>query len=348
MQRRRRRPDLRALAALAVAPLVALAACAPAPPVAPTVSETTTTVAPTTTVPWTTVRAGTGPGYGITIRFQATLAPELVGPAVDAFNAAAARWEQVITADVADVTAPGFNGCGNAGPVGTIDDLVIDVTIAPMDGVGGVLGSAGFCARNGTIATAGVMTFDSADVGPWLTAGRFDRVVLHEMGHVLGIGTMWGYAGYVTGSVDGSRPCGESDPRFTGPAAVAEWRALDAANSTDTGVPIEACGGAGTALAHWRETTFRSELMTGWISLTSSPLSRLSVASLGDLGFQVDLGAADPYILGSSVLDALVPGADAHEDPDGADDPHVHEHDHEHDHEHGFILLTPDGPIGTD
>ncbi len=323
MQRQRRRPHVRALAAVAFAPLVVLAACAPAPPAAPTVAETTTTVAPTTAVPWTTVRAGTGPGYGITIRLQADLPPDQATQAVAAFNAAAARWEQVITADVADATIPNFNGCGNAGPVGTIDDLIIDVTIAPIDGPGRVLGSAGFCARTGTIARAGSMTFDSADVGPWLTANQFDRVVLHEMGHVLGIGTMWPTANLL----DTTNP---SDPRFTGAAAVAEWRTLSS-DPTATGVPVEATGGTGTALAHWRETTFRSELMTGWISLTSSPLSRLSIASLGDLGYQVDLAAADPYVLGSGLLATVLPGAEVHDESAG-----------------GFILTTPDGPIGTD
>jgi hypothetical protein len=44
------------------------------------------------------------------------------------FDAAAARWEQVITADVPDVINPGY---------GYIDDLLISATVTLIDGVGG-------------------------------------------------------------------------------------------------------------------------------------------------------------------------------------------------------------------
>jgi hypothetical protein len=48
---------------------------------------------------------------------------------------------------------------------------------------------------------------------------------------------------------------------------------------------------------HWREETFFNELMTGFLGSPPSPLSRLTVASLADLGYGVDFGAADPYSL---------------------------------------------------
>ena len=39
-----------------------------------------------------------------------------------------------------------------------------------------------------------------------------------------------------------------------------------------------------------------NELMTGWInSGQSNPLSRITIASLADLGYQVNLSAADTY-----------------------------------------------------
>ncbi|MCB9401723.1 MAG: peptidase [Microthrixaceae bacterium] len=313
--------------------LLVLAACTPPPPAAgsddppaaqPTTAPTTT-APPETTLDWTTVRSGPIDGFDITLRFAATLPADQVQPVIDSFNAAATRWEQVITADLAPYSPSGFDGCDDAGPVGTIDDVVIDVSVGPGDGPGEVLGSAGFCLRTGTLARAGIMHFDAADVGTWLANGRFERVVLHEMGHVLGIGTMWPYAGLR----DTTEP---TDPRFTGPDAVAEWNALSA--STDTGVPIEAGGGPGTALAHWRESTFRSELMTGWISPGPSPLSLLSIASLADLGYTVDVDGADPYTLGSVMTDALFPGTEAHGASAGLGS--------------GFVLLTPDGPLGSD
>lgn len=63
------------------------------------------------------------------------------------------------------------------------------------------------------------------------------------------------------------------------------------------GVPVENTGGPGTADSHWRETIFRNELMSGFISGTGNPISRMTVGSLADLGYQVDLDAAEPYQL---------------------------------------------------
>lgn len=319
----------------AVAPVMLAVACTPEPagPPPPAGADTTTTTASSaapasTTVPLTTVRSVTGPGFNITIRFAANLPTAQVQPAIDAFNAAASNWEKVITGDLTDVAPTNFNGCDGAGPVGSIDDVLIDVSVRPIDGAGGVLGSAGWCGRSGTTARAGAMTFDSADVGAWLAQGKFDRVVTHEMGHVLGIGTMWNNTPYL----DTSSP---TDPRFTGPKAVAAWNLLS--GRSDTGVPVEATGGPGTALAHWRESTFRSELMTGWISLGASPLSTVSVASLEDLGFTVNINGADPYVLGS-LTQAITPSVEAHSTTGAAGAGTTG----------GFILTTPDGPIGSE
>ena len=45
-------------------------------------------------------------------------------------------------------------------------------------------------------------------------------------------------------------------------------------------------GGSGTAGGHWRETTFKTELMTGFLnSGVKNPLSRLSVGTLQDMGY---------------------------------------------------------------
>jgi hypothetical protein len=37
--------------------------------------------------------------------------------------------------------------------------------------------------------------------------------------------------------------------------------------------------------------------MSGFIAATDNPLSRMTVASLADIGYQVDLDAAEPYQL---------------------------------------------------
>jgi hypothetical protein len=66
-------------------------------------------------------------------------------------------------------------------------------------------------------------------------------------------------------------------------------------------VPVENTGGPGTRNSHWRERVFRNELMSSAIAGARNPLSRLTVASLGDLGYQVDLDAAEPFALPSLI-----------------------------------------------
>jgi hypothetical protein len=60
-------------------------------------------------------------------------------------------------------------------------------------------------------------------------------------------------------------------------------------------VPLENTGGAGTADSHWRETIFRNELMSGFVAAPGNPLSRVTAGSLQDLGYTVDLSAAEPF-----------------------------------------------------
>ena len=64
-----------------------------------------------------------------------------------------------------------------------------------------------------------------------------------------------------------------------------------------TPVPVENRGGGGTRDSHWRETVFQQELMTGWVGEKPNPMSRLTIASLKDIGYVVDLTKAETYKL---------------------------------------------------
>jgi hypothetical protein len=60
--------------------------------------------------------------------------------------------------------------------------------------------------------------------------------------------------------------------------------------------PIETDFGPGTRGSHFDEACFNNELMTGFLnSGSSNPLSKLSIATLDDLGYQVDYSQADEY-----------------------------------------------------
>lgn len=222
---------------------------------------------------------------------------------VAAFTAAAARWQGIITAKLSDITLNAAAGvCGANSPAISerIDDLVILVTFAAIDGVGGVLGSAGPCyVRGGShLPILGQMRFDVADLANMEANGTLGPVILHEMGHVLGIGTIWDlFPGLL---VQPSLPDSAGvDTRFTGVNAIAGFNNIGGSTYTLGGkVPVEnSQGGEGTRDSHWRESVLRNELMTGFISASSNPLSQLTVRSLQDLGYTVDVAQADAFFL---------------------------------------------------
>jgi PKD repeat protein len=213
------------------------------------------------------------------------------------FQQAANRWAEIITGDLPDIVVTDQDVkdfCGSEfSYAGNVDDVLIFATIEEIDGPGNVVGQAGACATRVGSGTPvlGKMRFDSADVANMEVNGWFLDVILHEMGHVLSInGNSWFNAGYLTFN---AATCLSSDVvEFTGPKTVAEWVALGGAGN----VPVENNGIAGTACSHWDEETFGNELMTGYIVL-DAPLSRLTIASLDDLDYEVNFAAADDYSL---------------------------------------------------
>jgi hypothetical protein len=231
-----------------------------------------------------------------------------------AFVNAAARWRSAITGDIPAITLTAADGvdanaCGIVHPAvrETIDDLIIFVELRALDGPGKLLGEAGPCIRRipSNLPISGTMKFDTDDLTRMEQNGTLTQVIMHEMGHVLGFGTLWGF--HIPSLVVGS---GGADPYFSGSAAT-DYFAL-AGGTVTNGVPVENCVlgvpptcGAGTRDAHWRESTFGAELMTGYIGAGLNPLSTVTIASLADLGYTVNLAAADDYHLPTSSGSAL-------------------------------------------
>ena len=192
------------------------------------------------------------------------------------FDRAADRWEAAIVGDLPDVNSR----------FGRIDDLRIDASVVPIDGRGNILGQAGPTEfRNSALPFAGTMQFDEADLSSMAADGILQEVIEHEMGHVLGLGTLWDFLGLRDGF------------RYIGQHGVREYERL--AGSAERSVPLERDGGVGTAGSHWSESVFDRELMTGYSEPTAGmPTSRVTIAALRDLGYRVDLSAADPFALG--------------------------------------------------
>ena len=210
------------------------------------------------------------------------------------FHLAAQRWAQIITEALPPAPVRGEVVAGV-----NIDEVVQNVVIyargEDLGGVGGILGQAGprFLRPGTSLPAVGIMSFDIADLGNMEANGSLVNVIIHEMGHVLGIGTLWARLGLVAGS-------GTNDPLFTGTHARQAYTDLTTIAGRD--VPLANQGGAGTAEGHWRESVFGQELMTGFLDDGVNPLSQLTIASLRDIGYSIDMDAADPFALPSLTM----------------------------------------------
>lgn len=218
---------------------------------------------------------------------------------LQAFELAEARWESLIVQDLPDVTAIPA-GCSPPAGVTSVDDLVIEVELQAIDGAGGVLGQAGpRCVRSVSdgafLPFIGVMRFDTADLSTLASRGQLEAVVLHEMGHVLGIGSAWRQLSLLANpSCSGSACVTGRDTRYVGALGVAAWQSLGGTGD----VPVENQRGPGSSDSHWREAgALGAELMSPSLSSINA-LSVLTLESLADLGYGVAPSSrADPFTL---------------------------------------------------
>ncbi|WP_027545037.1 leishmanolysin-related zinc metalloendopeptidase [Bradyrhizobium sp. WSM2254] len=245
------------------------------------------------------VAAAAARGYTIEVHFLGGLTAKQKA----AFKLAANRWTHAIVGDLPDVTVGGER----------INNLRITAQGTDIDGPGNVLGQAGpdrlrpkSAGAAAFLPATGDMQFDIADLAAMEADGTLNDVITHEMGHVIGIGTIWTNKRLLKG-------VRTHNPTFHGANAMREYGKLRG-SATPLPVPVENKGGEGTVDSHWRDAVFGAELMTGFVNEGGNPMSRLTIASLQDLGYEVNMEVAQPYHLPNHLHMAEAGLAAAHDE----------------------------------
>ena len=211
-------------------------------------------------------------------------------------------------------------GCGEAATeqrMDVVNDLVIVAAVQQTSQLGQAFGSPCRIRDESRKPLTGMLlvnpgALDWAEDRETEGAVRVaEQIILHEIGHILGIGTAW-YS-----SIRG--PEG-ADPHFTGSLATEAFDEAGGTSYTYGGkVPVEL-----EYLSHWRqdngvgESGFRwafgkGELMTpslSWLAssppVIENPLSAITIQALADLGWTVDVSLAEPFALpGTGAVSAI-------------------------------------------
>lgn len=196
-----------------------------------------------------------------------------------AFEDAANFWEEAIIGDLPNDFSSNLNR--------EVDDLLITAEIMAIDGPGMTLGQARPTEfrQDSSLPYTGLMEFDIDDVSSLEADEQFEDVIVHEMGHVIGIGTIWDPL------LEGNNT---QDPKFLGNEATNAYNEIFLDN--ESGVPVEADYGPGTAYGHWDEELFGNELMSGLLNPgIKNPISRITIGALNDMGYEVDFAAEEDY-----------------------------------------------------
>jgi hypothetical protein len=173
-----------------------------------------------------------------------------------------------------------------------IDDVNFKISATNLDGASGTLAQTKIdFMRYGTLLPAQSITlFDAADLTNLESAEQLFSVVQHEILHGLGFGNLW----EAKGLVDYAKT---PFSQYTGEKAIAAFQELGGVGDF---ISLETEGN-GSADLHWNENLFQDELMTRDLGFETgedgqvfSPISPVTLASLADLGYQVNLNRATP------------------------------------------------------
>lgn len=239
-----------------------------------------------------------------------------------AIQDAAAQWRQILRTSLQDVDFSGrpvpADTCVEGQPrvTDTVDDLRVYVRLAPIDGAGGTLATAGACFIRlaSGLPVLSAITFDTDDLDA-MSTGLAERVAMHELAHALGFGTLWyrhSLVRYPSRDAAGDPVDADRDTHFTGALALSAFAAAGGTAHAGRPVPVENTGGPGSRDGHWRESVFGAELLSPRLASGQiEPLSAITIQALADMGYRVDAARAEPYSLPGLAPVLAPPAAEA-------------------------------------
>jgi len=199
--------------------------------------------------------------FSIDLTIGSGFSPSQIG----LMESAASFWESVIV------------GYQEGQEIGGID---VDVTAVDLGGVSGVLAQAGptqgllYFDERIAYTTLGSVQYDIFDI-PFLSDQAFFDVMVHELAHVIGFGTLWDFPfnGIVFNDV--LNEAGD----YVGGSALNLYQALDVVADAIPTVNGE----------HWEETSALGpdELLTPFIA-PENFVSAVTLATFEDIGYVVD------------------------------------------------------------
>ena len=208
-------------------------------------------------------------------RIELSYADALAPCARSTIEGAAGWWEKAL----ADNELSESVSCG-------VDANALEVSVETMFArFGGPLGRA-YVSCADSLPRAGTMILGEQMFLGWNRDPRFHSPAInlmyqtarHEIGHILGL----------VGVHDKSLVEGDD---FVGDRAIAEFRSL---GGTGEGVPLEK-----NDRAHWSKAGLGTELMTPSMSAVQEPpVSAITLGALVDIGWTVDMSAAEAYEVG--------------------------------------------------
>lgn len=167
-----------------------------------------------------------------------------------------------------------------------IDDINIKISTQALDGTGGTQARTkiDFMRYGSLLPAQSLVQLDAADLSRLEQSGNLFDVAQHEFLHALGFGNLWEAKGLVDYA-------GTPLAAYNGKSAVAAFQ--DIGGLTDA-ISLETDGN-GSAGLHWHEGLFADEIMTAdlnGLAGKAAPISAVTIASLADLGYVVNLNQA--------------------------------------------------------